>query len=91
MSQEEKDEWFETRDIGIAASLFVSGIPLASIRREAPTGRYSQGRAVFCFEQADVARERVQEYFRGSLRVDPQALLGKVAEYRRLIFNKEEL
>ncbi len=88
---EENGEWYETRDIGIAASLFVSGVPLAAINREAPTGRYAQGRAVFCFEDADTARARVQEYFRGALRVDPQALLGKVSEYRRLIFNKEEL
>lgn len=81
---------YDTWDIGLAAALFVSGVKLVSIEREAPTADYRRGRAVFRFDETP-AQEKLQMYLCGGLQVDAQALVGKMNEYRRLIYNKERL
>jgi hypothetical protein len=82
---------YDTYDIGIAAMLFVTGIKLAGIGVEDKTSKYPRGRAVFQFAEETRCTTTVQDYLCGNLRVDPQALINKLNEYRRIIYNKEAL
>jgi hypothetical protein len=81
---------YDTWDIGIAAALFVAGVPQVGIDREAPSADFRKGRAIFRFE-AEPAQTTLQRYLTGHLQVDAQSLVGKMNEYRRLIYNKERL
>ena len=89
MNTTEKD--YETRDIGMADSLFVGGAPLSEIKREPPSERYPHGRAIFCFSDKEKVADLVQCYYRGDLPVDAKQLLSTYYDYRRLAFNKEAL
>jgi hypothetical protein len=82
---------YETRDIGMAASLYVGGAKLSEIKREPSSDRYPHGRAVFCFSDPAGVAALVQQYYRGSLTVDAKHLLSTYYDYRRLAFNKEAL
>ena len=84
-------EDYETRDIGMAASLFVGGADLSEIKREPSSERYPHGRAIFCFSDKPKVAELVQQYYRGNLLVDAKQLLSTYYDYRRLAFNKEAL
>lgn len=81
---------YDTWDIGLAAALFVAGVRQVAIEREDPTSEYRKGRAVFRFEKV-AAEKVVQEFHCGRLQVDAQALISKLNENRRLIYNKERL
>lgn len=81
---------YDTWDIGIAAALFVAGVPQLSIDREEPSAEFRKGRAIFRFEEQR-AQETLQRYLTGRLQVDAQSLVNKMNEYRRLIYNKERL
>ena len=81
---------YDTPDIGIAAALFVAGVPQVAVVREPPSQEFRRGRAIFCFKE-DEAQARLQDYLCGNLPVDAQALVSKINETRRLIYNKEKL
>ena len=81
---------YDTPDIGIAAALFVAGVPQVGVVREAPSAEFRRGRAIFCFEE-EPAQAKLQDYLCGRLMVDAQALVSKINENRRLIYNKERL
>lgn len=87
----EVTEEYETRDIGMAASLVVGGANLSEIRREPSSERYPHGRAVFCFTDPDNVAALVQKYYTGNLNIDAKHLLSTYFDYRKLAFNKEAL
>ena len=82
---------YDTYDIGIAAMLFVMDVKLTGIAVEDKSTKYPRGRAVFQFQGESNCAGVVQDYLCGNLRVDPQALINKLNEYRRIIYNKEAL
>lgn len=84
-------EDYETRDIGMAASLYEGGARLSEIKREPTSERYPHGRAIFCFSDRAHVADLVQCYYRGDLSVDAKRLLSTYYDYRRLAFNKEAL
>jgi hypothetical protein len=81
---------YDTPDIGIAAALYVAGVPQVGVVREPPSTEFRRGRAIFCFSESE-AQAKLQEYLCGRLHVDAKALISQLNENRRLIYNKEAL
>jgi hypothetical protein len=82
---------YETTDLGIAAALASGGVPFKGIGLEAASGRYPRGRVIFQFDQPELARTKLQDYYGRRLQVDAQTLLSTLRDFRALIFNKEQL
>lgn len=85
------EDSYSTYDIGIAATFAVIGIPLKAMEwdKNYPKGR--RGRVVFRFLGQETSQTTLTDYLCGKLLVDPQSLITKMNEYRRIIYNKEGL
>lgn len=73
---------FRTADLAITATLSVSGFIVDEMERVSPT------RSVFIFNDSAELREIVRQYWRGELKVEPQAYFNQLKVLKARIYER---
>lgn len=76
------EQYFETQDMQLAASISALGSSLLSIDRQ------DQNRCTFIFEQSPDLRRSVDAYWRRELSIEPQALLGALKAIKARLYGE---
>ena len=80
MNQNNKD--FRTADLSLTAALCVSGFVVEEMERVSPT------RSAFIFQNSAGLQEGVNAYWRGDLRVEPQAFFNQLKTLKARIYER---
>lgn len=73
---------FRTADLSLTAALCVSGFVIEEMDRVSPT------RSVFIFEDSAELQEAINGYWRGELRVEPQAFFNQMKTLKARIYER---
>jgi len=70
MCMSDHNKFHEVADIGLAATAHAFGFPIVAVNRE------DERRCRFVFDDCDALHQLVEAYWRRSLAIEPQSLLG---------------
>lgn len=73
---------FRTADLAITAALCVSGFIVDEVEKVSPT------RSVFIFSDSAELKEAINQYWRGELRVEPQAYFNQLKTLKARIYER---
>jgi len=73
---------FRTADLAMTAALCVSGFIVDEMERVSPT------RSVFIFTDSAELKETISQYWRGELRVEPQAYFNQLKILKARIYER---
>lgn len=73
---------FRTADLSLVAALCVSGFVVEEMERVSPI------RSVFIFQSSDELQGTVDGYWRGDLRVEPQAFFNQLKVLKARIYEQ---
>ncbi len=77
-----QEKFYSTADLGLAAVILLSH-PLEAIERQNPR------KAEFVFQQDSKLEEVVNEYWRGGIKVEPQAYFGALRTIKARLYARE--
>jgi hypothetical protein len=73
---------FRTADLSLTAALCVSGYVIEEMDRVSPT------RSVFIFEDSVELQDAINGYWRGGLKVEPQAFFNQMKTLKARIYER---
>ena len=82
MTGNNKSDSFRTADLSLVAALCVSGFVVEEMERVSPT------RSVFIFQSSAELHETEKRYWRGDLRIEPQAFFNQLKILKARIYER---
>ena len=82
MNRNTTQDFFRTADLALCGALCVLGFVVNEVDRT------EVRRSVFIFESSDELRETIDRYWRGELRVEPQAYFNQLKVLKARIYER---
>jgi hypothetical protein len=82
MTRSTAQEVFRTADLSLCGALCVLGFVVESVDKVSPH------RSVFVFNESDELKSTIDRYWRGELRVEPQAFFNQLKVLKARIYER---